>query len=330
MWAAAYLQDKFYAGVRTTSRREGINSFIKRYIKSRHSIIELVQQFERAVKDCRNNELVADFSSMNSVPVLTTALKSIERGASNVYTREIFKEVKKEIERHAALYVVDTENIATTVVYKLNKFGKSCCEYNVMYDRNLVKFDCKCYLWNTHGIPCSHIFCVMKYENIEELPENMILKRWTKAAKSYHEPAIEEKEDNSKLFLLRYGALCSASCWMSFLGAKNLLDFLSTRDEICRITNNLERKSCMMEIGSSFVPKDIIGDPVMVKTKGAPPKRKKEKKERHCSKCRLFGHTRRTCRSVEDKESQFFEDDVSSPSSNEDLNVVARTDKKVK
>ena len=86
----------------------------------------------------------------------------------------------------------------------------------------------------------------------------------------------------------------------------------------------------MMEIRSSSVPSDMIGDPVMVKTKVAPPKCKKEKKEWRCSKYRLFGHTRRTCQSLEDKESHLFEDVVSSPSiSKEDLNEMAMTDKEV-
>ena len=49
MWANAYLRDKFYARVRTTSRCEHINSFIKRFIKSRYNILELVQNLERAV-----------------------------------------------------------------------------------------------------------------------------------------------------------------------------------------------------------------------------------------------------------------------------------------
>ena len=142
MWANAYLRDKFCAGVRTTSRSEGINSFIKRFIKSRHSILELVQNLERAVRDYRNNELVAQFNSIYSEPVLTTGLDSIERGAANVYTREIFKEVKKEIEGVASLCVVGCETISTTVIYKLSKFGKPGHEYKVLFDRNLWKFEC--------------------------------------------------------------------------------------------------------------------------------------------------------------------------------------------
>ena len=190
-------------------------------------------------------------------------------------------------------YVVESKNMATTTMYKLSKFGKPLHEFNVMYNRNLEKFDCQCHLWNTHSISCSHIFCIMKCKNTKELPKNMILKIWTKATKSYHAPIMEQEEDINKMFLLCYSALCSTSIGISFLGAKNLCDFLSTRDEICRITSNLELKSCIMEIGSFSVPKDKISDPIMVKTKGAPSKHKKGKKEQRCSKCRLFGHTRR-------------------------------------
>ena len=58
MWANTYLRDKFSAGVRTTSPCEGINSFIKRFIKSRHNTLELVQNLDHTVRDYRNNELV--------------------------------------------------------------------------------------------------------------------------------------------------------------------------------------------------------------------------------------------------------------------------------
>lgn len=31
LWAGAYMRDKFFAGIRTTSLCKGINSFIKRF-----------------------------------------------------------------------------------------------------------------------------------------------------------------------------------------------------------------------------------------------------------------------------------------------------------
>ncbi|XP_025661956.1 protein FAR1-RELATED SEQUENCE 5-like [Arachis hypogaea] len=94
-WANAYLCDTFCAGLRTTSRREGINALLKRFIKSSNCLLELVENLKRVVKDYRNNEFIADYKSLYSEPVITTGLESIERAMSQIYTREIFFEVKK-------------------------------------------------------------------------------------------------------------------------------------------------------------------------------------------------------------------------------------------
>ena len=73
---------------------------------------------------------------------MTAGLDSIERRAANIYTREIFKEVKKEIKGVASLRVVECETISTMVIYKLSKFGKPGREYKMLFDRNLGKFEC--------------------------------------------------------------------------------------------------------------------------------------------------------------------------------------------
>lgn len=57
----------------------------------------------------RNNELVADFKSKFSSPVLTTHLRCLEREAAEIYTAEIFQEVKEEIMEGVALSVKEKE-----------------------------------------------------------------------------------------------------------------------------------------------------------------------------------------------------------------------------
>ncbi|RYR35766.1 hypothetical protein Ahy_A10g050883 [Arachis hypogaea] len=96
MWANAYLRRKFCAGICMTSRREGINSHLKNFLSSRHTILELVQNLELLVREYRNNELVAQFSSMYGI--MTTCLDPMEQFAASVYTKVIFTQVKKEID----------------------------------------------------------------------------------------------------------------------------------------------------------------------------------------------------------------------------------------
>ncbi|XP_020992429.2 protein FAR1-RELATED SEQUENCE 5-like [Arachis duranensis] len=56
MWANAYLQGKFCAGFRTTSRCEGVNAFVKKFSKTTHTILELVQNLELVVREYRNKD----------------------------------------------------------------------------------------------------------------------------------------------------------------------------------------------------------------------------------------------------------------------------------
>ncbi|RYR35373.1 hypothetical protein Ahy_A10g050537 [Arachis hypogaea] len=70
----------------TTSRCEGINAYIKGFLKSTDSILELVHSLDRIVKDYRNKEVTAQFYSTYYSPVLNTGLDSIELFASKLYT----------------------------------------------------------------------------------------------------------------------------------------------------------------------------------------------------------------------------------------------------
>ena len=106
-WAATFMQDNFFAGIRTTSMCEGINSFIKNYLQAKCSLLDFLHNFERAMKEYRHNELTSDFNSTYSMPMMTTALDAIEEGAVKILTRKVFLEVKKEIENALGLNVID-------------------------------------------------------------------------------------------------------------------------------------------------------------------------------------------------------------------------------
>ncbi|XP_057423676.1 protein FAR1-RELATED SEQUENCE 5-like [Lotus japonicus] len=85
-WASTFMQDKFFAGIRTTSLCEGINSFIKNYLHCKCSLLDFLFNFERAMKKYRHNELESDFKSSYGEPVMTTALSGIEYGAAKILT----------------------------------------------------------------------------------------------------------------------------------------------------------------------------------------------------------------------------------------------------
>ena len=50
MWAQAYLPDNFFVGGRTTSRCQGMNSFIKAFRKRKCSMVDFMHSFEQALR----------------------------------------------------------------------------------------------------------------------------------------------------------------------------------------------------------------------------------------------------------------------------------------
>ncbi|RYQ79720.1 hypothetical protein Ahy_Scaffold1g106590 isoform B [Arachis hypogaea] len=268
-WATAYLRGTFCAGYRTTSRCEGINAYIKGFLKSTDSILELVHSLDRVVK---------------------------------VYP--VFREVKKQIKGVATLLFRGRDSISTTVVYKFSRMGAPGRIHKVLFDPDDKKIQCDCSMWNSEGIPCSHIFCVMKYEGLEQIPDSLILRRWCKDAKdSRRMPVTMRPGDEGRM--LRYAALSSATSLVARLGSDEREDFEFAKESIASLIDKLRHRVYERAGGQPGMSGwKAMKDPVVARTKGAP-KRKKEfdqcsqpdvrGKRRCCTKCGTPGHTKRTC-----------------------------------
>ncbi|XP_025678275.1 protein FAR1-RELATED SEQUENCE 6-like [Arachis hypogaea] len=285
----------------------GINHFIKRFVHSRHSILEFVENLERALRDYRNNEMVVQFKIINSDHVLTTNLQSLELCDVNIYTREIFKLVRKQIEEVVSLDIIHSKPLSTTMVYKICAFQKRVKIFTVVYDRNEKKLECECCHWDHEGYPCSHMLCVLRREDVDELPESIILKRRTRDAKKYTNDQTVESTTNDaeKGFLMRYDAMSVATMWMSFLAAQEVPLFADTMNEVTRWTKNLEKRCSIKrqnEVADVLHPAaEFVGDPCVAKTKGAPKIKKNETRKMSCSNCFVKGHTKRHCPKLADE-----------------------------
>ncbi|RYR13297.1 hypothetical protein Ahy_B04g070369 isoform B [Arachis hypogaea] len=268
-WATAYLRGTFCVGYRTTSRCEGINAFIKGFLKSTNSLLELVQSLDRVVKDYRNNEVTTQFYSSYYTPVLTTGLDNIELFAAKTYTRAVFKEVRKQIKGVGSLLFLGKDSISTTSVYKFSSVGNRRKVRKVLYDPSEPKIECDCMLWNSEGIPCCHIFCVMKYEGWDEIPPGLVVRRWCKDAKEWTASKTCDLSGNSNC-LLRYGALCSAMSVVAKLASDDAADFL-VRDALTSLARRLQvRRGNTVDHEARERQQDVVKDPPVARTKGAP------------------------------------------------------------
>ncbi|CAN1128601.1 Protein FAR1-RELATED SEQUENCE 5 [Linum perenne] len=64
VWCEAYLKDKFFAGMMTTLRCEGMSSTTKRYVRKQYNLFEFIKKYERMVDKLRLNETKADFKRL--------------------------------------------------------------------------------------------------------------------------------------------------------------------------------------------------------------------------------------------------------------------------
>ncbi|CAH9115561.1 unnamed protein product [Cuscuta epithymum] len=294
MWATAYFRDKFFGRIRTTSQCEAINALIKRYVRRKSSIFEFTHSFERAVREYRNNEREADFNDSFAEPVLTTSLHKFEHEASKLYTLHIFKEVREELLIAGSLNVIERVEVGDKLLFKMKKYSNPGKEHNVVSDALKTNLSCEFHLYESRGIPCAHIFAVMKYEFMDSIPISLVCKRWTKTAKSELVCSDNLDEiDSDVMKSARFGSVAALAHKLCDIASNKRGLFLNITNDLLSLIHKYETvpdncskdKSCL----------NHIGDPTIVKTKGAPKKIGFGRKNRRCRSCNSFGHTAKNC-----------------------------------
>ncbi|RYR46038.1 hypothetical protein Ahy_A07g031805 [Arachis hypogaea] len=278
MWSHCFLRDKFFGYIRTTSQCEGINSLIRFYVNRKNTLIDFMHNLDRALKEYRNNELIADFKSQCSEPVMITSLE----------------EIRNEIQRAGALNIMVLSTTLDKVEFSVTALGDPAKDRRVEVDRGKNLFSCSCKLFESRGIPCSHIFCAMKFENILEFPDSLIYKRWTKNAKNeFISTDMPVNDDIERVLKFRVGALASNCNKLCDIACKDLADFDEVQSELVNLVIRLQSRK--QGKSTPNVNVEGINDPFVVKSKGAPSKRSSWRKKRACSNCHKYGHYYKRC-----------------------------------
>ncbi|XP_071689265.1 protein FAR1-RELATED SEQUENCE 6-like [Rutidosis leptorrhynchoides] len=129
-----------------------------------------------------------DAQTIKKNPKLLTQLK-IEKHALKVYTHAIFAIIQKEIyealysclldkmdkEEETSIYVVKEEKEKTK---EGSNEEKQFFRYKVLHNSKDGSMVCTCRHYLRYGLLCRHCFWVLKNNNIEEIPEKYIMRRW--------------------------------------------------------------------------------------------------------------------------------------------------------
>ncbi|KAM0838314.1 hypothetical protein ACQ4PT_061052 [Festuca glaucescens] len=95
-WVPVFVKDAFWAGMSTTQRSESMHAFFDGYVNAKTTLKHFTIQYENALRDKVEKEMLADFNSFNStIPRITHF--DIEKQFQSVYTNSKFKEFQEEL-----------------------------------------------------------------------------------------------------------------------------------------------------------------------------------------------------------------------------------------
>ncbi|XP_057492460.1 protein FAR1-RELATED SEQUENCE 5-like [Actinidia eriantha] len=324
-WVPVYNRGTFFAGMNTTGRSEGVNSFFDGFVTSTTNLKEFVVKYEQALKKIVKRESDEDFESEHKFRIVNEG-EFLLKHAAKIYTRNVFNKFKDEISevfRYKVEDVGDTNRFQSFVVKsKVYEFEK----FIVTLDLQTYEGRCECQNFEFVGILCTHMLKVFIRLDIDAIPDHFILPRWRQKANKFriidteelvHDDGKEESE------ALRLSHMCQESTKLACLAAPSneaYTIYIETMnglfEKLIKVTSYVPSMDVCLEkdnVHTTEPSQILIFDPNISQTKG----RKKDamgkgasiqfgrlksglemalnKKKRKCNLCNKFGHDKRTC-----------------------------------
>lgn len=264
-WALPYGKQAFCADVINTLRKESLVSLLKKHLSPQHDLLPFFEHYDTLLNERRYLELQADaHASQNTAKA--PSLRMLKQ-AANVYTPAVFKMFQNEFEMYMDCMVYHCGDVGTISDYKVIADEKSI-EHEVRFDSLDSSAFCSCKKFEFAGIQCRHVFKVLDYRNIKELPPQYILKRWRKDAKLgvMRDHQEHPSADGSKsLISHRYGYLCCIFSALAARAAKTVeaFTFIESQSELLleQVEHILQARSFeirQLTIASSEQPRNLI------------------------------------------------------------------------
>ncbi|XP_043700220.1 protein FAR1-RELATED SEQUENCE 5-like [Telopea speciosissima] len=214
-WARCYMKYTFTLGVRSTQLSESINSDLKEYLRPGLDLIRFFKHFEQVVEDKRANELKVEFDAKNNIPKNINSKSPVLRQAGKVYTPYIFERFLEEHDWMSACVIKSHKGDDVFCEYVVGLVDEEMKlmegEYVVLYNASEQLIECSCRKFETFGILCCHALKILDVLNFKCIPEKYILRRWTRAVKSFvvdDSNGKQVEEDVQRSCTQRFKFLC--------------------------------------------------------------------------------------------------------------------------
>ncbi|RYQ88662.1 hypothetical protein Ahy_B09g095726 isoform D [Arachis hypogaea] len=284
-------------------RCESLHAKLGQFVKSRYGILEFVTNFQRCVDFLRDNIDELEFRSWYGTPVLQTEFVELEKSAWTKFTREMFARFRESLKRCVRVRICEINETLHLHVYTLQKYRRPEMTWQVYREPTSNIFSCTCMRMESFGIPCVHIVAVCVRLDLAEIPESLVLRRWSKTAKMEinNKMVDHHTADQSVTYRTRLGAFSQLCKRLGKVACMSDDDFKVYSKKVLSDAVFLEIKYGLRPPNNISTPAtdNIVKDPIRVRTKGTGPCSQAggsaAKTKRKCSTCGKLGHRRTRC-----------------------------------
>ncbi|OMO95686.1 Zinc finger, PMZ-type [Corchorus olitorius] len=252
-------------------------------------------------------------------------LQMLEEHAASVYTKNAFSRFQYELRReHLYSCPSGYKPWQGCKAYDLTRYTKPEKEISVVFNPQTQEIKCDCKKFETEGIPCRHAINVMKMENLERIPDFMIVDQWKIEPHARHDSLEEPPLTAEDVEVFRRSSIRLLCNQVAEVASKTPEGYNQAMNSLRELLHNLRTtyKPHSQPEKSSPSARLPVGDPKKVQSKGRKKKKSKTKGDRKvysCGKCGRQGHSVRTCPDREismganfDKVSQDWDNDYDS------------------
>ncbi|XP_058208178.1 protein FAR1-RELATED SEQUENCE 9-like [Rhododendron vialii] len=220
-WVPVYNRGTFFAGMNTTVRSEGINSFFDGFVTHTSNLKEFVVKYEKALNRIVKRENDEDFESEHKFRIVNDH-EFLLKHAGKVYTRNVFNKFKESWSKVFDYKVENVRNGNSFQSFEMKSKYDELEKFEVTLDSQTYEGKCECQQFEFVGILCAHILKVFVRLDIDEIPEHFILPRWRQKANKFriidsqglvHDDGKEESE------ALRLSHMCQEATKLACLAA---------------------------------------------------------------------------------------------------------------
>ncbi|GJR01390.1 FAR1-related sequence 5-like protein [Tanacetum coccineum] len=181
-WAKCYMKSVYTLGMRSTQLSESLNGCLKDYLKSDLCILQFFKNFERVIEDKRYNELKAEFDSRKKLPRVRMHKSPLLQQVAQIYTPSIFDLFQEEFDWSLSATIKERKENHPLYTYVVTMFNQGG-EYTITSNHLENSVFCSCKKFERYGFLCCHALKVLDVMDVKLLPQQYIIKRWTREAK---------------------------------------------------------------------------------------------------------------------------------------------------